>query len=306
MSRISAATSAWSGSGGRGGAAEEEEEAREREQRQQKREYAAHYRGVALCVDPLTNCLCGEFLNFGVFALYGDPCFEAALQGALQVVFTVAPDEVVRFPKLAKACFGFFDALSKSQPAVLCALDGALFAKVGAFLLAGLPALDASTSSTCCSILTNIFGFYLRARARPAGSPSRAAAAVLEATLAAHPALFARLFDTLVGIVLFSDCQYLYTLARPLQQMCTIAPQQLADTRERFVAAQPSDALRTQLRAAFATLEADIGAPGSAALVRSSSPALAQKSRDTFAQSVVAFAAAVKPFISACVPPSLQ
>ena len=286
--------------GGRRGTEEEE---REEEEARQKREYAAHYRGVALCLDPLTNCLCGEFLNFGVFALYGDACFEAALQSALQVVFTVAPDEVVRFPKLAKSCFGFFDALSRSQPAVLCALDSALFAKVAAFVLAGLPALDASTSSCCCSILTNVFAFYLRARARPAGSPARAAAAVFEASLAAHPQLFPRVFDTLVGIVLFSDCQYLYTLSRPLQQMCTIAPQQLAATKARFAAAQPSAALRTQLLAAFDALEADIGAPGSTALVRSTSPALVQKSKDTFAQSVVAFAAAVKPFISACVPP---
>lgn len=288
---------------GRGSSAEEEEEAREREAARQKREYAAHYRGVALCLDPLTNCLCGEFLNFGVFALYGDPCFEAALQAALQVVFTVAPDEVVRFPKLAKSCFGFFDALSRGQPAVLCALDSTLFAKVAAFLLAGLPALDASTSSCCCSILTNVFAFYLRARARPAGSPSRAAAAAFEASLAAHPQLFARLFDTLLGIVLFSDCQYLYTVSRPLQQMCTVAPQQLADSRARFVAAQPSDALRAQLLAAFAALEADVGAPASTALVRSTSPALVQKSKDTFAQAIVAFAAAVKPFISGCVPP---
>ena len=302
------------GSGGNGNGNEwnnmsEEEamESKEKEEARKKKEYDEHYRGVALCLDPLTNCLCGDYLNFGVFALYGDPCFEAALQGALAVVCTVAPEEVVRFPKLAKSVYGFFDALARGQPGVLCALDPALFAKVAAFLLAGLSALDAATSSGCCSVLASVFAFYLRARARPAGSPSRAAAAGLEASLAARPRLFARLFDALVAIALFSDCQYLYTLARPLQHMCAVAPQQLADTQARFAACQPSDALRAQLGAAFAAFAADIGAPGSAALVRSSSPALVQKSKDTFAQSLVAFVAAVKPFISGCVqPPPLE
>jgi len=270
-----------------------------------KKEYAAHYRGVALCVDPLNNCLSGEFINFSVFALYGDKCFEAALQGALQVIFTVAPEEVIRFPKLSKSCFSFFEALSRTQPGVVCSLSNESFLKMFSFLLVGLSSLDSITSSCCCNILTNIFTYYLRARSRPVGSSARNAATAFEGNLSSQPALFSRLFGTLFSIILFGECQYLYTIARPLQQMYTIAPQQLTETKALFVNCQPSETLRNQLLAAFNDLEKEIGTPTSTALARSTSPSLMQKSKDSFAQSVVSFASSIKQFISGCVCPTL-
>jgi hypothetical protein len=44
------------------------------------------YKGIASCLNILTRCLVGNYVNFGVFALYGD----TALTDALDVVFRLA------------------------------------------------------------------------------------------------------------------------------------------------------------------------------------------------------------------------
>jgi len=270
-----------------------------------KKEYAACYRAAALCIDPLTNCLSGDFINFSVFGLYGDKCFESALQGAMQVIFSVTPEEVIRFQKLSKSFFCFFEALSRTEPGVVCSFSSASFLRMCSFLLVGLSSMDAMTTTWCCNILSFIFSYYLRARSRPVGSTARTTATAFEANLSQQPVIFARLFDTLFNIILFSDCQFLYTIARPLQQMFSIAPQQFAETKARFVNCQPSETLRSQLLSAFDKLEKDIGSPASRMLSRSTSPSLIQKSKDNFAQSIVAFSSSIKPFISGCVSPSI-
>jgi exportin-7 len=60
--------------------------------------YSDKYKGVWLCMQILTRALTGNYVNFGVFALYGDPALSNALQVVLQLSLAIPfKDLIVRY-----------------------------------------------------------------------------------------------------------------------------------------------------------------------------------------------------------------
>ena len=50
----------------------------------------------------LTRALSGNYVNFGVFALYEDRALDDALDVALRLAMAVPPEDVLAFPKVAR------------------------------------------------------------------------------------------------------------------------------------------------------------------------------------------------------------
>lgn len=46
-------------------------------------------------------------VNFGVFALYGDPALNHALTSVFKIILPLPVDDIMKFPKLALAYSGF-------------------------------------------------------------------------------------------------------------------------------------------------------------------------------------------------------
>lgn len=65
---------------------------------QTSRQYEVKYKGIAICTSILARCLDGGYVNFGVFALYGDPALDVAMDIAFKLLLSVPAEEVkVRF-----------------------------------------------------------------------------------------------------------------------------------------------------------------------------------------------------------------
>ena len=61
---------------------------------QTSRQYEVKYKGIAICTSILARCLDGGYVNFGVFALYGDPALDVAMDIAFKLLLSVPAEEV--------------------------------------------------------------------------------------------------------------------------------------------------------------------------------------------------------------------
>jgi exportin-7 len=52
-------------------------------------EVTIKYKGIQLCLNILTQCLSGNYINFGVFDLYKDPALNHALTICMKLALVV-------------------------------------------------------------------------------------------------------------------------------------------------------------------------------------------------------------------------
>merc|ERR1712187_250285 len=72
--------------------------------------YKQRYKSMALALNVLNSALGGNYVCFGVFALYDDPALDSALDISLQLILTVPLDDVIAYTKLSKAYYGFVES----------------------------------------------------------------------------------------------------------------------------------------------------------------------------------------------------
>ena len=89
--------------------------------------YVEKYKGIRLHLNTLTLALSGGYVNFGVFALYGDEALQRALDVTLQLCLQIPLADVMTYLKLSKAYFGFLEVLFRNHLDVLSGLDSAVF-----------------------------------------------------------------------------------------------------------------------------------------------------------------------------------
>ena len=110
---------------------------------------AYKYKGAALCFTILLRALSGNYVNFGVFELYGDPCLNDALDVTLRLALSIPLSHLMVYQKVARAYFQLVEVLSHNHTAFLITRDGATFTHIGTSLETGLKSLDVSISSQC-------------------------------------------------------------------------------------------------------------------------------------------------------------
>ena len=89
--------------------------------------YLEKYKGIRLMLNTLTAALCGNYVNFGVFALYHDQALQNALDVSLQMCLQIPQLDVLTYLKLSKAFYGFIEVLFRNHLPVLAGLDSVVF-----------------------------------------------------------------------------------------------------------------------------------------------------------------------------------
>ncbi|KAL4534670.1 hypothetical protein Ndes2526A_g05549 [Nannochloris sp. 'desiccata'] len=201
--------------------------------------YGHRYKGIWICLSILTRALGGNYVNFGVFDLYGDPALRDALDIALQMALYIPLPDILAYRKVAKAYFAFVDVLCHNHAAALAARDTNTFVFLLSSLDAGLKSLDVALSSQCAAALDNLAGYYFRHM--PSGEEPTPAGAAMAEHLRQHPDLFPRLLQTLFEIVLFEDCTNQWSLSRPMLSLILVVEPVYAALRQQIVASQPAE-----------------------------------------------------------------
>jgi exportin-7 len=122
--------------------------------------YKTRYKGMSLALNVLNSALGGNYVCFGVFALYNDPALESALDVALQMALSVPLEDVVAYPKLSKAYYGFIEILFRNHKKTAFALDTTVFMQLMTAVHEGLQSSDATLSSLCANTIDHLATFY--------------------------------------------------------------------------------------------------------------------------------------------------
>ncbi|KAF2537504.1 hypothetical protein F2Q68_00023235 [Brassica cretica] len=237
--------------------------------------YAFKYKGFWVSLTILSRALSGNYCNFGVFELYGDPALADALDIALKMTLSIPLADILTYRKLTKAYFGFVEVLCGSYITFILQLDTATFMHLVGSLESGLKGLDTSISSQCAIAVDNLATYYFN-NITMGEAPNSPAAIRFAQHIADCPSLFPEILKTLFEIVLLEDCGNQWSLSRPILSLILISEQIFSDLKAKILSSQPVDQ-HQRLSACFDSLMTDI------------SRGLDPKNRDMFTQNLNRF-----------------
>ncbi|KAL5994859.1 hypothetical protein ACLOJK_024916 [Asimina triloba] len=219
--------------------------------------------------------LAGNYVNFGVFELYGDRALADALDIALKMTLSIPLADILAFRKLTRAYFAFLEVLFSTHIVFILNLDTSTFMHIVGSLESGLKGLDTNISSQCAAAVDFLAGFYFN-NITVGEPPTLPTAMNLARHIAEGPNLFPEILKTLFEIVLFEDCGNQWSLSRPMLSLILINEQIYSDLKGQILASQPADQ-RPRLALCFDKLMADV------------TRSLDSKNRDKFTQNLTVF-----------------
>uniref|UniRef100_A0A0E0MUM9 Importin N-terminal domain-containing protein n=1 Tax=Oryza rufipogon TaxID=4529 RepID=A0A0E0MUM9_ORYRU len=233
------------------------------------------YKGIWISLAVLSRALCGNYVNFGVFELYGDRALADALDISLKMSLSVPLSDILAFKKLSKAFYGYIEVLFSSHITFVLNLDTNTFVHIVSTLESGLKGLDTGISTQCASAIDSLAAFYFNNITAADGPPSPAAL-----NLARHigefPTLFPQILKTLFEIIIFEDAGNQWSLSRPILSLIMINEQMFSNLRAQILASQPVDQ-QQRLSQCFEKLMSDVA--------RNLEP----KNRDKFTKNLTTF-----------------
>jgi exportin-7 len=244
--------------------------------------YGKRYKGIWLSVQTLTRVLSGNYVNFGVFELYGDNALKDALHVAISVCLTIPLDEILTYRKVSKAYFAFLEVLCHSHLQTLAKCDDAVFTQIVKSLEAGLRSLDVSISSQCAAAIDVLAATYFKVTTpqddmgASINSPTQTASQSLVQRINNHPTLFPELLRTLFDIVLFEDCANQWSLSRPMLSLILVNENNYGELKNRIMQTMPP-AKRAGMEPSFEKLMHEV------------TRSLVSRNRDRFTQNLTVF-----------------
>ncbi|KAF2940241.1 hypothetical protein DAI22_03g257300 [Oryza sativa Japonica Group] len=237
--------------------------------------YGSKYKGIWISLAVLSRALCGNYVNFGVFELYGDRALADALDISLKMSLSVPLSDILAFKKLSKAFYGYIEVLFSNHITFVLNLDTNTFVHIVSTLESGLKGLDTGISTQCASAIDSLAAFYFNNFTAADGPPSPAAL-----NLARHigefPTLFPQILKTLFEIIIFEDAGNQWSLSRPILSLIMISEQMFSNLRAQILASQPVDQ-QQRLSQCFDKLMTDVATN------------LEPKNRDKFTQNLTTF-----------------
>lgn len=122
--------------------------------------YKLRYKCMSIALAVLNSALGGNYVCFGVFALYNDPALDNSLDISLKMVLSIPLDHVVAYPKLSKSVFGFVEIFFRNHIKTVMALDTSIFMQLMNAVHEGLQSSDAQISSMCANSIDHLATLY--------------------------------------------------------------------------------------------------------------------------------------------------
>ncbi|XP_070680794.1 uncharacterized protein [Malus domestica] len=237
--------------------------------------YAFKYKGIWISLTILTRALAGNYVNFGVFELYGDRALADALDIALKMTLSIPLADVLAFRKLSKAYFAFLEVVFNSHIVYILNLDTSTFLHIVGSLESGIKGLDTGIASQCASAVENLAAFYFN-NITMGEAPTSPTAVNLARHISDCPNLFPEVLKTLFEIVLFEESNNQWNFSRPMLSLILINEQIFSDLKVHILASQQADQ-HQRLSECFDKLMVDV------------TRSLDTKNRDKFTQNLTVF-----------------
>jgi len=247
--------------------------------------YSHKFKGISLCMTMLTRALSGNYVNFGVFALYGDRALADCLEVMIQMCLRVQLEDILAYPKVSRAYFTLMELLMRSHTAVIADLEPPVLGHLCNSLTEGLKSHEVAISSQCAAALDHLAAFHFKEVAERDEDGSRPIS-----KLGSERELFAFQLAVLLHMIVFEECTNQWSLSRPLLALVLISEEAYQKWQEQALGSMAAHPSRQQkLAQAFEKLMA--GVP------RGEHANLDVKTRDKFTQNLSQFRHEVRSLV---------
>ncbi|XP_060053131.1 ran-binding protein 17 isoform X5 [Erinaceus europaeus] len=124
--------------------------------------YPMKLKGITICYSALKSALCGNYVSFGVFKLYGDDHFDNVLQASVKMLLSVSHRDLLQYRKLSQSYYPLLECLAQDHMSFISSLEPPVLLYVLTSISEGLTTLDPVVSSSCCSSLDCIVTYLFK------------------------------------------------------------------------------------------------------------------------------------------------
>ncbi len=143
----------------------------------------------------------GNYVNFGVFHLYSDPCFDNCLQVFLSILTSVKQKHLLIYPKLTLSYFTLIETLSLVQIDFLANLNTPLFGYVLETISEGFLSPEQTIQNSCCIFLDTFLSYVFRSVKKNTAPTS------LMTNVNEYGNLFRQILVNLLNGIIFAECK---------------------------------------------------------------------------------------------------
>ncbi|KRX20843.1 Exportin-7-A [Trichinella nelsoni] len=209
--------------------------------------YEMRLKGFLLCFRMLRKLFVGQYLNFGVFYLFGDSSVDVLYQKFVQMAICISQTNLSEYPKLAEAFYMVIESSTQNIIVCFANLDVELQIFLLRRLLDGIGSFDTNVATCCCSSLDN-FVDYLHQRLRRV--QQQIGWTTTQTTLPAendnclklvrqHPDVIQEIMVSILNKVLFDDSRCQWSLSRPLLGLILLQEQFFNQWKVRTISSFP-------------------------------------------------------------------
>ena len=244
--------------------------------------YAEKYKGIRIMLDTITHILSGNYVNFGIFALYNDSALQNLLDVSLQLCLTIPLEDVLAYVKLSKSYFSFMEVLFRHHLDVLAGLDSPVFLELLNKTNEGLQQGDPNVVCVCAMAIDHVASYIFLNQNRGANKPT---CLRIVQHVQTDPGLMSKIITSLFTALLFSSAAACWPLTRPILSVMLAAPEALGHYQEQLLSTQTAENV-PKLQAEFDSL------------LRNAQHSLDTTQRDKFTSKLTIFRLNVRVFLN--------
>jgi len=196
------------------------------------------------------------------------------------MALSVPLDDIVAYPKLSKAFYGFVENLFRSHKRTVMALDTSVFMQLMTAVHEGLQSSDATLSSLCANTIDHLATFYFSENGKDKTEVHN-----FNKHLSSQPNLFSGLTQTLFNLLLFGPPQNHWAVMRPMLSLMLASETSFSSYKDHLLSSQTPEN-QAKLNEALTNLLADVNR------------SLDSANRDRFTQKLTAFRVTARSFLT--------
>ncbi|XP_040573298.1 exportin-7 isoform X1 [Lepeophtheirus salmonis] len=203
--------------------------------------YRLKLKGISICFSIMKAALCGSYVNFGVFRLYGDEALDNALNTFVKLVLSISLSDLLEYPKLSQTYYVLLECLAQDHMNFLATMEAQVFLYILSTISEGLTAIDTMVCTGCCTTLDHIVT-YLFKQVSMKGKTRRGQTVqendALVQAIKMRPEILQQMLSTVLNIIMFEDCRNQWSMSRPLLGLILLNEDYFQQFRDQVIQSQ--------------------------------------------------------------------
>ncbi|XP_042861288.1 exportin-7-like isoform X3 [Penaeus chinensis] len=208
--------------------------------------YPMRLKGISICFSMLKAALCGNYVNFGVFRLYGDDALDSALHTFVKLLLSIPQSDLLVYPKLSQTYYVLLECLAQDHMNFLSTLEPNVFLYILSSISEGLsaidPVYDTMVCSGCCATLDHVvtYLYKLLHQKSKKGTVDLESDALVR-VMKHQPSILQQMLATVLNIIMFEDCRNQWSMSRPLLPLILLNNEYFGQLRQQIISQQAPD-----------------------------------------------------------------